>query len=110
LRNDNKIGASLEAEVKIYCDDKSYSLLETLGDELRFILITSYAQIHHAPERPEDAVNYDGFWLKVTATEHQKCERCWHYRDDVGVSEAHPTLCGRCVENVAGDGEIRKLA
>jgi isoleucyl-tRNA synthetase len=110
LRSDNKIGASLEAEVDIYCDDKSCSLLKVLDSEFRFILITSYARIHHAPERPEDAVNYDGFWVKVMATEHQKCERCWHYRDDVGVSEAHPSLCGRCVENVAGEGEERKLA
>ncbi|MCV6637989.1 isoleucine--tRNA ligase [Candidatus Albibeggiatoa sp. nov. NOAA] len=110
LRNDNKIGASLEAEVDVYCDEQSCGLLDKLGDELRFILITSYARYHHAPDRTEDAVNYDGFWVKVAATEHQKCERCWHYRDDVGVNEEHPTLCGRCVENVVGEGEQRQFA
>jgi isoleucyl-tRNA synthetase len=110
LRTAGQIGASLEAEVDIYCDEKSVNLLQVLADELRFILITSAARVHLAGLRPEQAVNYDGFWLMVSPTTEQKCERCWHYRVDVGTNSEHPTLCARCVANVVGDGEKREFA
>ena len=111
-RKDGNIGGSLAAELDIYCDENWKSLFEKLGDELRFVLITSYARLHGLDEKPDDAVEtgIDGLSVKVSASEHQKCVRCWHYREDVGQHEEHPELCGRCVENVDGTGEARKYA
>ncbi len=115
LRNEKAIGANLQAEVAIYCDSKQLEKLSMLGDELRFVMITSTATIDHYNHKPDDAVDYkldDGQQIAITvkASEHQKCSRCWHYRDDVGSDSEHPELCGRCVTNVCGDGEERHYA
>jgi len=110
LRAVEVIGAGLEAEVHLYCDHHTVELLSVLQNELRFVLITSYSHLHLAEQRPEDAVNYEGFWVKAQRCEHKKCIRCWHLREDVGANAEHPELCGRCVENVAGVGEVRLFA
>ena len=114
-RNADRIGGSLEAEVDLYCEPKLKSVLDRLQDELRFVLITSYARVHDAAARPADAEPTkldDGsmLYVRVTPSEHAKCERCWHRREDVGAHAEHPTICGRCVENVAGQGEQRHYA
>ncbi|KAB7623146.1 isoleucine--tRNA ligase [Alkalilimnicola sp. S0819] len=114
-RNEGRIKASLEAEVDLYLPEGLYQDFARLEDELRFALITSYARLHPLAERPADAVDAqleDGtaFALKVTASGHAKCTRCWHRREDVGAVAAHPELCGRCVENVDGSGETRRYA
>ncbi len=61
---------------------------------------------------PDDAIQteVEGIRLKVKASEHEKCTRCWHHCQDIGESAEHPELCGRCVENIAGDGETRQFA
>jgi isoleucyl-tRNA synthetase len=103
LRNAGTIGSSLDAEVEIYCNETLYKQLSFLGDELRFMLITSSAQIHLSTDTED-------FELKIKASEHTKCVRCWHHREDVGTNADHPELCGRCVENVIGEGEQREYA
>jgi isoleucyl-tRNA synthetase len=114
LRVSGAIGSSLDAEVDLYCGDKLHTYLAGLGDELRFVLITSYARVHTAGDRPADAVEAaaggEPFWIKVRASSHPKCVRCWHHRADVGNDAEHPELCGRCIENVAGPGEERRYA
>ncbi len=112
LRADGVIGSSLDAEVDLYCDDSLRDLLERLGDELRFVLITSYARIHPLAERPEEAPlsDLEGLAIGARASEHPKCVRCWHHREEVGADPRHPELCGRCVDNVEGDGEQRRFA
>ncbi len=112
LRIDGNIGSSLDAEVEVYCDDALLELLGRLGDELRFVLISSYARIHPLTEKPGDAVNTDveGLAVLVRASEKAKCARCWHHREDVGTDERHPEICGRCVENIETDGESRRYA
>ena len=108
------IGSSLDAEIDLYCDDGWLENLARLEDELRFVMITSYARIHPLSEQPDDAVVFelDGarIGVRVTPSRHAKCVRCWHHREDVGADAAHPELCGRCVDNVAGAGEHRKFA
>lgn len=106
------IGSSLNAEVELYCNDDYSQLLSQLGDELRFVFITSNATVLDGQNSPDDAIatEIDGIKLKVRVSEHTKCVRCWHQRPDVGSHEEHPELCGRCVENVAGAGENRKYA
>jgi isoleucyl-tRNA synthetase len=121
------IGSSLNAEVVLFYDylvfhvlsDVSnelhfFDVLKPLEKELHFILMTSRATAVNDYEYdcPEDAVNTEmqGVRLKVYVSQHQKCVRCWHQRPDVGISEKHPELCGRCVENVTGKGEQRQYA
>ncbi|GAB4358743.1 MAG: isoleucine--tRNA ligase [Immundisolibacter sp.] len=110
LRVAGVIGSALDAEVDLYVDGTDAELLGTLGHELRFVLICSYARVHPAHERPDTAVQDDGVWIIARASTHPKCVRCWHHRDDVGTHAEHPQLCGRCVENVAGRGELRRYA
>ncbi|WP_295542885.1 isoleucine--tRNA ligase [uncultured Thiohalocapsa sp.] len=106
------IGAALDAEVDLYCAPEIAQALARLGDELRFVLITSEARVHPLEARPQSAADtdVDGLAVAVSASEHPKCVRCWHHRADVGADAVHPELCGRCVDNVTGDGEQRRFA
>ncbi len=115
LRVAGGIGGSLDAEVDLYCGSELKGLLERLGEELRFVLITSDARVHGTTVVPDDATHFtldsgDELWVQVAPSGHPKCVRCWHHRQDVGVDGEHPELCGRCVENVVGDGEQRQFA
>ncbi|MGE5626313.1 MAG: isoleucine--tRNA ligase [Bacillota bacterium] len=113
LRVEGKIGSSLDAEVDLYCDPELAQALGSLGEELRFALITSYARVHGDEKRPKDAVSGEGvtgLWVRTKASEHAKCVRCWHHRADVGQDKNHPELCGRCATNISGPGEIRRFA
>ena len=115
LRNVDVLGATLEAEVDIYCPAPLVELFARLEDELRFVLITSSAAIHDEAERPNDALETtlaDGsrVYLRVRRSEHPKCVRCWHRRPEVGRNAEHPELCSRCIDNVAGEGEVRRFA
>ncbi|MCU7836403.1 MAG: isoleucine--tRNA ligase [gamma proteobacterium symbiont of Taylorina sp.] len=110
LRVEKVIGSSLDAEVDLYCDDGLLAILKKLEDELRFVLITSYVRLHPLSDKPSDAVESEdvaGLALVVKASEQEKCIRCWHHREDVGSHSEHPELCGRCIDNVDGDGEVR---
>lgn len=111
LRNEGKLGAPLEAAVHLYCEDKLKQQLDKLGDELRFLLITSSADVHLKNSQRDDVMPTDvpGMWLSVEPLSYKKCERCWHRRADVGENPAYPTLCLRCVDNVTGAGELRKF-
>ncbi|MCP5421976.1 MAG: isoleucine--tRNA ligase [Chromatiaceae bacterium] len=112
MRKDGVIGSSLDAEVTLYCNDRLVQVLETLGDELRFALITSYAAVTPLADAPNDAVvtEVDGLSVRAVASAHAKCVRCWHHREDVGSNADHPDLCGRCIDNVDGGGESRRYA
>jgi isoleucyl-tRNA synthetase len=115
LRVAGEIGASLDAEVDLYCGSELYQQLEKLEDELRFVLITSYARIHRETERDDQGVHHtlssgDELWISVRASTYDKCVRCWHRREDVGSNNEYPELCGRCVDNVTGEGEQRHYA
>lgn len=106
------IGSALEAEVTVFCSAKLYQVLTQLGDELRFVLITSTARLLTEQNRPADAIatTVDGLWVQVAPAPYEKCARCWHRRADVGSNHDHPDICSRCVENIAGQGEVRHYA
>jgi isoleucyl-tRNA synthetase len=115
LRNADEIGASLDAEVIIYCDKPLLNLLSCLEDELRFLLITSYACALPLDQRPDDAAEVslssgERLYIQTMAVAYPKCVRCWHRRRDVGRYPVHSQLCERCVTNIAGAGEQRKYA
>jgi isoleucyl-tRNA synthetase len=99
-RASGQIGSSLQAEVILHVQPDIHGLLASLGDDLRFVLITSKVELVPAEENR----------VLVIPSGHAKCERCWHYREDVGADAAHPQLCGRCVSNLFGQGEARKHA
>ena len=107
-----ELRGSLDAEVALYADEPLRRTLAALGDELRFVLITSAAALAPLSQAPAaaTATAVDGLRLLVQPSTREKCERCWHRRADVGTVAAHPTLCGRCVENIDGDGEQRHVA
>jgi isoleucyl-tRNA synthetase len=110
-RNEKLVKASLAAEVTLYVDDRLRADLERLGDELRFVLLTSEATLKPLSEAGgARATEVDGLEVAVAASAHTKCSRCWHHREDVGSDPEHPELCGRCVSNVAGEGETRHFA
>jgi len=112
LRMDKVIRGSLEATVRIQPRGESQrQFLDKWGDELRFILIVSEASIvAEGGEMAGDPYETPGYLVWIEKNTDEKCVRCWHQRADVGQSEEHPELCGRCIENVAGDGERRRLA
>lgn len=114
LRAAGAIGGSLDAEVALYCDDALRARLSELGEELRFILITSEARVLPANAHPADAARAalpgHELWIEARASTHPKCIRCWHHRPDVGRDRRHPLLCARCVANVEGAGEQRRIA
>ena len=113
VRRDGKAGSSLAVEVDLWLDGELREAIDWLGDELRFMLLTSEARVGDAASAPAEAeeIQLDSgtLALLVTPSEHEKCVRCWHYRADVGSNEEHPEICGRCVDNVSGSGEIRRF-
>jgi isoleucyl-tRNA synthetase len=112
MRKEGTIGSSLDAEVTLYCDDATLAVLRELADELRFVLITSYAEAMPLADAPDgaQATELAGLRVVATASAYPKCPRCWHHRADVGANADHPELCGRCVQNIEGDGEVRRFA
>jgi isoleucyl-tRNA synthetase len=115
LRAAGKLGAPLEAAVDVYLDEAQHRRMAALGDELRFVLITSQAKIRPAAARPAGAVAAasvakEGAWITVAVDPAPKCARCWHRRADVGKDPRHPGICGRCVSNLEGPGEARRFA
>ena len=100
LRAAGQVGASLQANVVLTVPPEDYALLSSLGDDLKFVFIVSTINL----------VAGSALHTGVTASLDTKCERCWHYRDDVGQDAAHPTLCGRCTSNLHGSGEVRTHA
>ncbi|SDK38089.1 isoleucine--tRNA ligase [Pseudomonas indica] len=111
-RTAKAIGGNLQAEVTLYAEESLITDLAKLGNELRFVLITSTATLAPLADAPANAVDSElaGLKLLVRKSEQAKCGRCWHHREDVGINPAHPEICGRCVENIEGQGEVRHYA
>jgi isoleucyl-tRNA synthetase len=103
VRASGAIGSSLQAELTIKASEGKYRLLSSLDDDLKFVFITSQAKVIEVATEEEEGV-------AVTPSTAEKCERCWHYRRDVGHDAAHPGLCARCTSNLFGSGEPRKFA
>jgi isoleucyl-tRNA synthetase len=110
LRESAVIGAPLEAQVDVWCQPAQFARHAALGDELRFLLITSAARVRQG-DAPADAVAVaEGVAIRVAPVEAPKCVRCWHRLADVGTHAEHPDLCGRCVTNLGSEGETRHYA
>ena len=113
-REKGDIGSGLEAEVSVYCEKQTQNVLSLLGDELRFVFITSSASILEYAENNDATTSHLGNGEKlqvlIARSKHSKCVRCWHFREDVGQDATHPELCSRCIENVDGTGETRQYA
>jgi len=103
LRVAGQVGSSLQAELEFYLPGVGFEALNSLGDDLRFAMITSSAKVYKVASDAEQKV-------LVNPSTNKKCDRCWHYRADVGSDDEHPQICGRCVSNLFGRGEVRKYA
>jgi isoleucyl-tRNA synthetase len=108
LRAAGRIGSSLAGEVELHAGGENREFLKSFDDDLRFVFITSQARVLDNGQ-PGDvtAAAMPDVTLRVVPSPHGKCERCWHYRSDVGKQGEHPGLCGRCVANLFGTGEPR---
>lgn len=122
-RNEKRIGSSLQAEVTLYIPkdfEPLEEMLECLGDELRFVLLTSAANVVCVDDVESDSLpgvavalefaGSMGIRVSVVPSTAAKCDRCWHHVEDVGTIAGHEEICGRCVTNVEGDGETRQFA
>lgn len=112
-RSEGIVKAGLEAAVTLYADEKLATSLNELENELRFVLITSSVEVKPLAEKTQSAVVSEmgeNLWIEIAASTDEKCERCWHRQPDVGQHAEHPTICGRCIENIDGDGEQRRYA
>ena len=111
MRRNKVIGSSLDAEVDLYCGQEHYQALLELKNELRFVFITSEANLLELKDKPADAKGIDSsLAIRVRKSVHQKCVRCWHHRPEIGENKDYFDLCGRCIENVSGEGEQRIFA
>ena len=110
LRQDNQIGSSLDAEVSIYANPDWYDKLRLVGDELRFLLITSYAHLLPIDQLPQGVEAENGIAIVAQSCPYQRCARSWHRRQDVGHHPEHKDLDQRSIDNVYGDGEVRYFA
>ena len=114
LRQDGKIGSSLDADVTILADRALIDQLQVISDELRFVLITSAATLAPLDSVESEDVftlrNGSRILVQATPSEYPKCVRCWHHREDVGSHTDHVELCARCIDNIDGDGEHRRYA
>ncbi|WP_267256362.1 isoleucine--tRNA ligase [Coxiella endosymbiont of Ornithodoros maritimus] len=111
-RNEGKIGSALAAEVVLYADERLDAAIATLGEELRFVLITSEASVSPFNEKGKAAFDtaLPGLALEINVSEFEKCARCWQRRSSVGQIKEHANLCDRCVSNAFENGEIRQFA
>jgi isoleucyl-tRNA synthetase len=110
LRIAGRIGSSLAGEVDLYANGGDAEFLRSFGDDLRFVFITSQARVSEGAAADAVETVLPGVRLRAVPSGHAKCERCWHYRADVGADAAHPEICGRCVSNLFGPGEPRDHA
>ena len=100
LRSQSQVGSSLQAQVQLTLSSTDHALLQSLGEDVRFVFITSAVQFEAG----------EAMSVHISPSPHTKCERCWHYRADVGQVAAHPQLCQRCDSNLHGVGETRSFA
>lgn len=112
-RTDKVINANLSANVTVYAPDTIMASLNRLGDELKFVFISSQASVKPFAEKPSNVTYSDEdsqVAVVVKPATGEKCIRCWHIREDIGINPAHPEICGRCAQNVEGQGEVRHYA
>jgi len=95
LRSAGNIGSSLQAEVDIRATGDDLALLQSVSEQLYLVFIVSRVSVHTGSGDIE---------ISISASTHQKCERCWHWRDDVGHDQSHPAICGRCTSSLKEAG------
>ena len=109
-RSQNIIGSSLDADITISCSRDLYNILNALGEELKFIFITSNAFLKNIDENHSEntiSINNHKLSIEIINSDNKKCERCWHKCKSVGLDKKHKNICFRCISNVFGEGEIR---
>jgi isoleucyl-tRNA synthetase len=92
LRKNKQIGSSQEAKVQITTSRPEH--FTPVRNELATLAIVSEVEIVADPAATTDSV-------AAFRASGAKCERCWYYRPDVGISALYPTLCDRCAQAVS---------
>ena len=112
-RKHGLVKGALDADVTLHARPDIAAVLNKIGDELRFVTITSSARVVACDDLASTAgvvTTLAGLAIELKLSGAAKCVRCWHRRAEVGENSEHPGLCARCVENVVGRGEQRCFA
>ena len=112
-RKHGLVKGALDADVTLHARPDIAAVLNKIGDELRFVTITSSARVVACDDLASTAgvvTTLAGLAIELRLSGAAKCVRCWHRRAEVGENSEHPGLCARCVENVVGRGEQRCFA
>ena len=96
-RNEKLIGKSLDAEVVVYAKGELFDLLKAEENNLAEIFITSKAAVESAENAPENAFAGEAVKVKVKASKHEKCGRCWIHSETVGTIPGYDGICADCV-------------
>ena len=91
-RQKGKIKNALDADLEISIVKEHYDLIKPLEDELNKFFICSNLILKEGKEN-----------IIVVKSDFQKCIRCWHKVETVGDDG----ICGRCHDNMSGNGETR---
>jgi len=120
------IGSSLEARVEIHVADADLAgrLRDLCGragrpgegngvDGLANVFLVSQAEVLDTEPEGEHALVHDLEGLGrvvvgVRPARGSKCDRCWHFSEDVGAAERHPLLCERCISVVDAMGIVKQ--
>jgi len=108
-RQDKLIGNSLEAGVTLHAPEKLLSFLRKNEGQLKDLFIVSQVELASAPPAgayPSPGV--EGLSILIRRAQGKKCQRCWVYDSQVGLSAAHPSICPRCqsaLSALGGEGK-----
>jgi isoleucyl-tRNA synthetase len=114
-RKEKSIGASLEAKVLLYIEDKEWrnklssfnvsdSLQGNCVDELRYFLLASQVELVDSTDAIIQAqYKSETGHIAVVKADGEKCDRCWNYSIHVGEFKDDPTICDRCDRALVGE-------
>jgi isoleucyl-tRNA synthetase len=114
-RKEKSIGASLEAKVLLYIEDKEWrnklssfnvsdSLQGNCVDELRYFLLASQVELVDSTDAITQAqYKSETGHIAVVKADGEKCDRCWNYSIHVGEFKDDPTICDRCDRALVGE-------
>lgn len=104
------INNSLEASIVLYVSPELLGKLEILGQEIKFIFLTSHVTVklyNNAPKNVKKSANLRHLKVFIEKFNGEKCPRCWHYFTPTKNHVKNSGICNRCILNTIGNGEKR---
>ncbi|HWT81316.1 MAG TPA: zinc finger domain-containing protein, partial [Candidatus Methylomirabilis sp.] len=92
-RKEKRIRSAQEAAVEVTVSSGDFDFLTAHQNDLETICIVSRLRVRQSPATSESR----DITVSVDQAPGAKCQRCWNYRESVGMSATHPGLCDRCL-------------